>query len=263
MKIIANIVDSHCHLSMLGENVAEYIQNARDNGVNIIQNISVNFAEFENNYQFCEKYENIYCSLGIHPLYVDKHRYEYELAELYVKFAKVNAIGECGLDYSREPDLINRRLQQEIFLKQINLAVRYNLPIIIHTRNAEEHTGQYLKDAFEKRGLKGVMHCFTGSADLAHKMVDCGFYISFSGIITFKKKVEHLWQLIRDLPLSQILVETDAPYLAPEPYRGQANRPEFMIETIKKIAELKNCSYEEVAMKTSENYQKLFLNKQN
>ena len=256
------LVDSHCHLSMLGENQDEIgaeIKKARDNGVHILQNISVNLEEFERNQKYCQEDDLIYTSVGLHPLYCDRHIFDYAKAESFLKYKGVNAIGECGLDYSRELDANARRTQQAAFLMQIDMAAKHDLALIIHMRAAEDQTYHFLRHAYMQRQIKGVMHCFTGTKDLAFKMLDCGFYISFSGVITFKKKVENLCEMIKDIPLERILVETDSPYLTPEPYRGQKNGPAYVTLVAKKIAEIKCITYEEVCEQTTKNYKNLFM----
>ena len=257
-----HIVDSHCHLDIIedgGYDIEEVIQNSINQGVKTIQNISVIPSKFERIYRYTQKYENVFCSIGLHPLYCNEEEFDYELCNNLCFFPKVNAIGECGLDYSRNPSDGEKQLQQKVFLQQIDLADKHNLPLIIHTRDAEEKTYGLLETSIRKReNVKGVMHCFTGTKDLAHAMVDLGFYISFSGIVTFKKKVEYLQELVCELPMDRILVETDAPYLSPEPFRGQKNLPERTFFVVKKIAELRKMTIEDVANQTTENYMKLF-----
>jgi TatD DNase family protein len=257
------IVDSHCHLNLIEESgycVDDIVRSADCSGVKIIQNISVCLSEFRKIYSYAEKFKNIFCSVGLHPLYCSDERFDYDLCENFCLLPKVNAIGECGLDYSRNPSIEEKRLQQKVFLQQIELADRYNLPLIIHTRDAEEKTYELLESSYRMRNqrVKGVMHCFTGTKEFAHAMIELGFYISFSGVVTFKKKVEHLQELVCELPIDRILVETDAPYLSPEPFRGQKNLPERTRNVVEKIAFLRGISPEEVASTTTLNYQKLF-----
>jgi len=288
------LVDSHCHFNLLSKSaenifekkkiIVEHIEQAILHNVKIIQNICVNLEEFEeiNNLIFLGEdsilsiiknkrisefmeindeslFSNfkIYTSIGVHPLY-DEHKMDYEKIINICKNKYVNSIGECGLDYSELPSVELRRNQQMKFLMQIDIAHKLNLPLIIHTRAAEGQTYQYLKDSYNKRNIKGVMHCFTGSKELALKMLDIGFYISFSGIITFKKKIEYLHEIIQITPLDKILIETDSPYLAPEPYRGRSNSPAFVYFICKKISEIKNIDIEEVAYQTTKNFHNLF-----
>ena len=257
------LVDSHCHLDLIEENgfdIENVLKECRTSNINILQNISTSFKNFEKVYSYSEKFENVFCSIGTHPLYVMEEEWnQVEIEKKIISLKKINSIGECGLDYSRNPDTKERQIQQKYFLLQIDLASRYNLPLIIHTRDAEEDTYNFLESAYRQReNINGVMHCFTGSIDLAKAMLNLGFYISFSGIITFKKKNEYLEEIVQCLPLEKILIETDSPYLAPEPYRGHKNTPKNVCEVAKKIAQLKKMSYADIANQTTANYKKLF-----
>jgi TatD DNase family protein len=262
-ELKAELIDSHCHLDLIEQNnfnIEDVLKKCKESNITILQNISTNFKNFEKIYSYSEKFENVFCSIGTHPLYVMEEEWnQIEIEKKIISLKKINSIGECGLDYSKNPEIHERQIQQKYFLLQIDLASRYNLPLIIHTRNAEEDTYNFLESAYRKReNIKGVMHCFTGSLDLAKATLDLGFHISFSGIITFKKKNEYLEEIIKYTPLNRILVETDSPYLSPEPYRGQKNTPKNVCEVAKKIAELKKISYTEVANQTTINYKKLF-----
>lgn len=267
-KTYQNTIDSHCHLNMLGktkEEILNYLIQAKQSNVNIIQNICIKLEEFESIYtELIQNAQNnldiptLYTSIGLHPSYCEESKFIVEIAEQYVQYKQVNAIGECGLDYYLNPDINQRRNQQKNFLIQLDLASKYKLPVIIHTRQAEEHTYHYLKHSVLQKNTKGVIHCYTGSKELAFKMLDLNFYISFSGIITFKKKVEYLHEIIKEIPIEKILIETDAPYLTPEPFRGKINHPALVQLVCMKIAQIKNLSYEEVAKQTSQNYLNLF-----
>jgi TatD DNase family protein len=260
------------------------------NNVHIIQNVCVNLEEFNDIYRFLFDEKNgilnelknssiiknliekeniniddinkfsIYTSFGVHPLYKESE-FDVQKAESFFNSYKfVNAIGECGLDYFKELDSEEKRQQQKKFLLQIDFALKKNLPLIIHTRSAEDQTHHYLYHSFMRNKIKGVMHCFTGSMKFAMKMLDLDFYISFPGIITFKKNIDYLHEIIKAVPLNRILIETDAPYLAPEPFRGKENHPGLLYLTCKKIAEIKKLEFDEVAKETTKNYYKLFLN---
>jgi TatD DNase family protein len=260
---IPELVDSHCHLDLIEKNgffIDDILTKCKEKNVTILQNISTNFKNFEKIYSYSEKFENVFCSIGTHPLYVEDEIWDQiEIEKKIVSLKKINAIGECGLDYSKNPSVDERRLQQKYFLLQINLASKYSLPLIIHTRDAEENTYNILESACKQyKNIRGVMHCFTGSLNLAKAMLDLGFYISFSGIITFKKKVEYLEEIVKFTPIERILIETDSPYLSPEPYRGQKNTPQNVCEVVTKIAKLKKISYAQVANQTTINYKKLF-----
>jgi TatD DNase family protein len=257
------IVDSHCHLDLIediGYDIDNVIKSAEILEVQMIQSISVCLAKFHRVYGYAKKFQNVFCSVGLHPLYCLDEEFDYDLCEKHCLLPKVNSIGECGLDYSAGISVNEKRLQQKVFLQQINLAERFNLPIIVHTRNAEEKTYELLETAYRlsNQRVRGVMHCFTGTKEFAHAMISLGFYVSFSGVITFKNNTQHLQELVCELPLDKILVETDAPYLSPEPFRGQKNLPERIRSVVEKIATLRFLSFEEVANKTTQNYNKLF-----
>ena len=268
------IVDSHCHLLILEEekhlSVEKIIEDSNNKNVKILQNVCVCIDQFEKTYSYAQKFKNVFSSIGIHPLYCNAGKTDFILFKNYLddhkSYSKINSIGECGLDYSRLTDEIDEktkfqeiRLQQSIFLQQIELADEYNLPLIIHTRDAEIDTYNLISTSIKLRqNVRGVMHCFTGTPELAWAMIDLGFYISFSGIITFKKKIEHLQKLATELPLDKILVETDSPYLSPEPFRGRNNVPEHTHLVVEKIAQLRQLSVEEVANQTTKNYFTLF-----
>lgn len=269
-----HIVDSHCHLLILEENkqlaVEEIVKAAWNEDVKTLQNVCVCLGQFEKTYSYTRIFKNVFSSIGIHPLYCDGFVADFALFEDYLVnrglYPKINSIGECGLDYSGLKDQTDElckfrmiQTQQSIFLRQVELASKHNLPLIIHTRDAEMDTYNLLSTAVRRRrNVRGVMHCFTGTPELAWAMVDLGFYISFSGIITFKKKVEHLQKLAAKLPLNRILVETDSPYLSPEPHRGKDNVPARTRLVVEKIAQLRGLSMDEIAKATTENYFRLF-----
>ncbi len=259
------IIDSHCHLDLIEErgfNIDAIVGSAMNSNIAYIQSISVLPSKFEKIYSYTQNYTNVFCSIGMHPLYCTEEAFDYELCDKICSLPKVNSIGECGLDYSKNPATEEKQLQQKVFLQQIDLSDKHNIPLIIHTRDAEEKTYELLEQACKTRkNIKGVMHCFTGSRELALAMLDLGFYISFSGIITFKKKVSHLQDLVKEIPIERILVETDAPYLSPEPFRGKQNTPEMTKYVAEKVAELKNMSLEDIAKQTTKNYFDLFHSK--
>lgn len=250
------LVDSHCHLNFpgLSENLDSVFAGMKQNGVSHALCVSVNFPEFPQVLALAERYPNIYASVGVHPDYEEDR--EPSVAEL-VKLAthpRVVAIGETGLDYYRlKGDL---EWQRERFRIHIRAAKEINKPLIIHTREAAQDTLRIMEE--EGAGQAGgVMHCFTESLEVAEKAMEIGFYISFSGIVTFKN-AKMLKEVARRVPLERMLIETDSPYLAPVPYRGKTNEPAFVKYVAEEIAQLRSIAPEEVASATSNNFFNLF-----
>lgn len=203
-----------------------------------------------------EAYEGIYCSVGIHPHEAEAEPdVEAEALLAHAAHPKVVAFGETGLDYFYEH--APRDAQKSNFRSHIEAARAANLPVIVHTRDADEDTEALLGEEMGKGAFNGVLHCFTSGERLARVAVDLGFYISFSGILTFKK-TEALQAIARDLPLDRILVETDAPYLAPIPHRGKTNEPAFVTHTAAKLAELRGLTVADVTAATTANFHRLF-----
>ena len=193
-------------------------------------------------------------SCGVHPLNVEEEPFDYEKLWQYAQDPKVVAIGETGLDYHYTPE--TKALQQQLFAQQIEVANKVNKPLIIHTRSARQDT----MDMLEQHGAEkcgGVLHCFTEDYAMAKRALDIGFYISISGIITFRN-AEELRDVARKIPLDRLLIETDSPYLAPIPYRGKPNQPAYVRETCEYVATLKGVSTEEFARITTQNVQNLF-----
>lgn len=252
------LVDSHCHLNFpdYKDDLDDVIARARAAGVKVMQTICTELEEFEQVRGIAEKYDGIYCSVGVHPNDVAKYQ-KATVSELVKRthHPKVIGIGETGLDYHYESS--PREQQQESFRIHIEAAQESGLPIIIHTRDAEEDTIAILSATLKQKPFTGVMHCFTGSMALAEKALEMGFYISLSGILTFKK-AEELREVARRVPLEKLLIETDAPYLAPLPYRGKRNEPSYVINTNKLLAKLKQIDEIECGKKTTENFFCLF-----
>lgn len=251
------LVDSHCHLNYPQfSDVAAVLRRAKEQGVGLCQTISCKRSDFQEVIDLCEQNEPIYGSIGIHPHEAEKHT-DITVEEL-VKWAghpKIIGIGETGLDYYYEHS--PRELQQQSFRIHIDAARQTGLPLIVHTRDAEEDTIRILQEEYTKAPFTGLIHCFSSSKELADKSIEIGLYISISGIITFKRS-EELRAAVSELPLEKLLVETDAPYLAPMPYRGKDNEPGYTRYTAEKLAEIKGVSYEEVEQVTTENFFKLF-----
>lgn len=252
------LVDSHCHLNFpdFKEDFDDVLKRASDNDIKVMQTICTEMAEFEEVYAIAAANENIYCSVGVHPNNVSNAEIV-SIKELTQACSrkKVIGIGETGLDYHYENSA--RDQQKESFVRHIEVARNTSLPVIIHTRDADEDTIDILRSEAEKGDFKGLIHCFTGTQYLADEAVKMGFYISLSGIITFKN-AQSIRDALANVPLERILVETDAPYLAPVPNRGKRNEPAFVAHTNKALAELKDISEAEAARITTENFFKLF-----
>ena len=259
---MTNIVDSHCHLDFkdFQDDLDLVIKKACDANVKHMLSISVNLEDFNNVYKVANSYDNIYCTTGIHPNNVPENKNNellFEKLSLNLKKKKVIGVGETGLDFYRNEE--NRINQIEYFNTHLEVSGLFNYPTIVHTRNAEKDTINCIEKAVKKHSTKGLIHCFTSTMELAKKVLDEGFYISFSGIITFKK-VDDLIDVVKYVPLDRILVETDAPFLAPMPFRGKRNEPSFVTHTLKKIAEIKKKKIEDMAQITTNNFFNLFSN---
>ena len=259
---MTNIVDSHCHLDFkdFQDDLDLVIKKACDANVKHMLSISVNLEDFNNVYKVANSYDNIYCTTGIHPNNVPENKNNellFEKLSLNFKKKKVIGVGETGLDFFRNEE--NRINQIEYFNTHLEVSGLFNYPTIVHTRNAEKDTINCIEKAVKKHSTKGLIHCFTSTMELAKKVLDEGFYISFSGIITFKK-VDDLIDVVKYVPLDRILVETDAPFLAPMPFRGKRNEPSFVTHTLKKIAEIKKKKVEDMAQITTNNFFNLFSN---
>jgi TatD DNase family protein len=246
------LIDTHCHPQMkqYDNDREEMIKRTLGGGVGMIC-VGVDLESSQKAIEFAEKNEGIWASVGLHP---NDNLDEESDAEKYKELAqnkKVIAIGEIGLDYYRTPEKAKQEIQKIRFVEQIKLAKELNKPIIMHCRQAYDDAIEILKN----NPVEGVAHSFTDTWDNAEKIFDLGFYIGFNGIITFTEQYD---EIVRKSPTERILIETDAPYLAPVPYRGKRNEPAYVIEVAKKIAQLKNISFEEVAEQTTKNALKLF-----
>lgn len=253
-----SLVDSHCHLDFpaFAEQRGEVIDRARAAGVGVMLTIGTKLSAFAGVKAVAEAHDGIYCSVGVHPHEAEAEP-DVQVAELlrHAAHPKVVAFGETGLDYFYEH--APREAQKANFRAHVAAGREAGLPIIVHTRDAEADTEALLADEMRQGAFNGVLHCFTSGARLAAAAIDMGFYISFSGILTFKK-TEALQAIARDLPLERILVETDAPYLAPIPYRGRTNEPAYVAHTASKLAALRGISVEEVTAATTANFHRLF-----
>jgi TatD DNase family protein len=249
-------VDSHCHLSFpeLAKDLPSVLARMRERRVVAALNVCTTLPEFDVVLPVAEREPDVYASVGVHPDNVDTPEPTVErLCEL-ARHPKVIAIGETGLDYYRLTEPLD--WQRERFRVHIRAARAIGKPLIVHTRSASADTVRLMQEEGAGRA-GGVMHCFTESLEVALAAIDLGFYISFSGIVTFKNARE-LQEVARTVPLERMLIETDAPYLAPVPFRGKRNEPAFVPNVALKIAELKSVAVEAVAESTTENFFKLF-----
>jgi TatD DNase family protein len=248
------LIDSHCHLDFpdFSEELDDIIERARAVGVSTMITISTRIRQFDKVIAIAEKYAGVYCTVGTHPHYADEE--DGIPAKEFIAFAshpKVVGIGECGLDFHY--DNSTRGTQERGFRIQIEAARRTGLPVVIHSRNADKETEQILREEADKGPFKAVLHCFSASACLAAAGVELGHYVSFSGIVTFNR-AEELRVIAASIPDDRILVETDAPYLAPVPKRGGRNEPAYVTHTAQRLAEIRGVSidvfYDTIAKNT-------------
>ena len=252
------LIDSHCHLNYDGlvERQAEVLENARERGVTGFLTIPTRQREWGDIIAVAERELDVWASVGVHPHEADAHP-DLGAAALVeaADHPRVIAIGECGLDYFY--DKSDRQAQRERFEAHIDAARETGLPLVVHTREAEEDTAEILERAVKGGGVSGVLHCFPGSAELARKGLDLGFYVSLSGIVTFKN-AQDLQATAKWLPADQMLVETDSPFLAPVPHRGRKCEPAFVADTASFVAGLRGEDPEQLAEATTANFFKLF-----
>lgn len=250
------LIDSHCHLDRLEkspEQLKEIIQFAQQRGIEHFLCVGVSVREFPQMLAQVQAYDCVSVSCGVHPLHQDDACSYDELLES-ARHERVVAVGETGLDYFYSDD--TREIQQKSFIEHIKVANALNKPLIIHTRDAREDTIKLLEQNIAEH-TKGVLHCFTESWGMAKAAIDMGFYISISGIITFRN-ADELRDVVRQIPLDKLLVETDSPWLAPVPYRGKQNQPGYVLEVAEYVAQLKGVSFQELAEITTRNFYDLF-----
>ncbi len=255
-------VDSHCHIdgAEYDADREEVIRRARDAGVTTMLNVGTgdpHSGAFERAVELAEKHTDIYAAVGVHPhdakLFTDQA--EQRLLDLVKHGRQVIAWGEIGLDYHY--DHSPRDVQREVFERQLRLARSLYLPVVIHSREANDDTIAILREEMAGYERGGVLHCFGGGLEMATSAIDLGFFISFAGNLTFKK-AEDLRSMARQLPLDRLLIETDCPYLTPVPFRGKRNEPARVVETARCLAELHGRELEEMGRITSENFARLF-----
>jgi TatD DNase family protein len=252
------LVDSHCHLDFpdFGGELDAIIGRARAAGVGRIVTISTRIKRHGDLIAIAERYDDVFCSVGTHP-HQAHEELDIAVDEIVrmTKHPKVVAIGEAGLDYFY--DYSPRDAQERGFRNHIAAARATGLPLVIHSRNADDDMARILEEEMGKGAFKAVLHCFTGGRALAERAIALGLSISFTGIVTFKKSDE-LRTIAAMLPSDRIMVETDAPYLAPGPYRGKRNEPAFVTETAKVLAETRGVSIDDLARQTTNNFFRLF-----
>ncbi|MEK7105694.1 MAG: TatD family hydrolase [Patescibacteria group bacterium] len=278
------MIDTHCHVHFRAykDDMDEVIKRSLEKGVRMVT-VGTQSTTSKNGIEVAEKYDGVYTTIGLHPNHTCEQHFEDELEEIKTrcesfdveyyrelgKHPKVVAIGECGLDYYRIPEEVDRAAlivkQKEELRKQLSLADELNLPVVIHCRDAHTDQVAMLKEFIDagKLSRRGVIHCFTGTIEEARAYHAIGFLTSFTGIITFpprksEGKISSLQQVVRDCPLEMMMLETDAPYLTPEPFRGKRNEPWYVQFVAAKVAALKNISVEEVDKVTTTNAEKLF-----
>jgi TatD DNase family protein len=255
------LVDSHCHLDRVAldhyeNNFDHFISATQDSGVSHMLCVSIDLESWPSMVSLVEAYPQISISVGVHPNDCERQNPNAgELVEL-ARHPKVVAIGETGLDYFHGTGELD--WQRERFRQHIQAAKQAGLPLIIHTRDAREDTLRIMQSQGADE-VGGVMHCFTEDWSMAQQALDMGFYISFSGIITFKNAAD-LREVVKQVPIERLLIETDSPYLAPVPYRGKPNQPIYVRQVAECVAELKSISLQEVAQQTTDNYYQCFIN---
>lgn len=252
-------IDTHCHLDYLQKdnNLNDIIQHAWNAEVRLLHTISTRLDESAMIKGIASQFNHVYCSIGVHPNESSEveHLTQTQITEALLAEVndKVISFGETGLDYYYEHS--DRATQQKSFLAHIDAAKEASLPLVIHSRDADGDTVRYLQSEAAD-GVTGIIHCFTGSPEMARACLDRGFYISISGIVTFKTATQ-LQDIVKWLPLDRILIETDSPYLAPIPYRGKPNQPAYVVHVAEKVAELKDMRLKDVVRQTTENFLKV------
>ncbi|MBX9588428.1 MAG: TatD family hydrolase [Hyphomonadaceae bacterium] len=252
------LVDHHCHLDFpdFADELDGVIARAKAAGVGLMVSISTRIRRFDRLLAIADAHANVFCSVGTHPHYAHEEL-DVPVAEIVrlSRHPKVVAIGEAGLDYFY--DNSPRAAQTQGFRNHIAAARETQLPLVIHARDADSDVAKILEEEMAIGAFPAVLHCYTGGAELACRAVDLGLYVSFSGIVTFKKS-DVLREVAKTVPLDRLLVETDAPYLAPGKYRGRRNEPAFVVETAAELARMKGVTLEELARATTENFLRLY-----
>lgn len=251
------LIDSHAHLDdeRFDKDRDRLIKSLKESGIDLIINPGSDLGSSIKAVSLSEQYDNIYAAVGVHPHSAkEMDESTIEVLKSFTNRDKVVAIGEIGLDYYY--DNSPREIQRQKFIEQLELAKEVDLPVIIHTRDAAQETFDILKEA-QDGSLEGVLHCYSGSVEMALEYIKMGFYISLGGPVTFKNsRVSR--EVAKAVPIDRLLIETDSPYLTPEPYRGKRNEPLFVRYVAGTIAEIRGLTFDELAKKTSENAKKIF-----
>ncbi|MFA6146263.1 MAG: TatD family hydrolase [Patescibacteria group bacterium] len=260
------MIDTHSHLNfkVFDNNYKEVIKRSFDNGVKAIINIGTDLKSSEKVLAIANEFQNCYAAVGLHPTDIEKENFD---PKKYIDLVnsnpdKIKAIGETGLDYYHITNNAEREKQKEIFKKHLELAQKLNLPIILHCRGSKENPKDAYLDLLSIISVspfipQGVIHCFTSDLEIAQKFLDLGFHLGFTGVITFKN-AHSLLEVVKNVDLKRILIETDSPFLAPEPHRGEQNEPSYVRFVAEKIAEIKELPLKEVIEITGQNAIKLF-----
>jgi TatD DNase family protein len=252
------LVDSHCHLDFpdFADEIDAVVDRARAAGIGRIVTISTRVRRFDPLLAITKRFPDVFCSIGTHPHHAQEEL-EVTTSDLvqHAESPKVVAVGEAGLDYFY--DHSPREAQERSFRVHVAAARETGLPLVIHSREADADMARILKEESGKGAFRAVLHCYTGGRDLAFRAIALGHYVSFTGILTFKKS-DDLRTIAADLPADRILVETDAPYLAPGKFRGKRNEPAYVVETARVLAETRGCSFDDIARQTTDNFFRLF-----
>lgn len=252
------LVDHHCHLDFpqFADQRDQIVARAEDSGVGVMVTISTRIRNLNTLLDIANAYPNVFCSVGTHPHYADEEL-DIPLSDIIAlsQHPKVVAIGEAGLDYYYQKS--SREGQEEGFRRHIAAARETGLPLEIHARDADDDAARILEEEYANGPFKAILHCFTGGRDLARRAVALGLCISFTGVITFKKS-DNLRAIAAEVPLDQLLVETDAPYLAPVPHRSKTNEPAFVRHTAEMLAEVKGIQFADLANATTDNFFRMF-----
>ncbi|HHV27062.1 TatD family deoxyribonuclease [Anaerosalibacter bizertensis] len=251
------LIDSHAHLDdpKFNKDRDRLIKSLKQNDISLVINVGADVSSSIKSVKLADEYENIYAAVGVHPHSAkEMDDSTIDVLKAFAKRDKVVAIGEIGLDfhYDNSP----RDIQRKWFIEQIKLAKELNMPIIVHSRDADQETFDILKEEADER-LRGVLHCYSGSAEMAKDYIDLGFYISLAGPVTFKNARKPK-EVAKVVPMDKLLIETDSPYLTPEPHRGKRNEPLYVRHVASMIAELRGMDFEDVGRITSENTKRLF-----
>ncbi len=253
------LIDTHCHLDFVDfkSDINQIIQRANDNNVKFLITISTKLSNYKEIYDLTSKYNNVYGSIGTHPnnAHIEPNITAKNIVDISRENKKIVAIGECGLDYYRGKG--HSKIQESLFREHIEASNYLDMPFIIHNRSSDNDMEKILIDESKNKKLKGVLHCFSSTKRLAEVAIEIGLYISVTGIITFKNSI-NLKEIIKTIPKDRIFIETDAPFLAPTPYRGKRNEPAYIIEIAKELADIYGTTYDDIMNITTNNALRLF-----